>query len=188
MLMSLDPYFASIISLFDLNILTLRPSSSCLNLIRSAFFVAGLNTATFEICSGDSRSMMPPCWPICGFGRWCFLDMLRPSTRTRSSAYTSMTAPRRPLSRPAITITVSPLRIFFMLKNFRRQRDYFHELDIAQLARHWSKDTGTDRLELVGQEHRGIGVEADQGAVRPPHATLGAHNDRVVYLALLDLA
>src|SRR5450755_1907522 len=188
MLVVLDPYFASIISLFDLNILTLRPSSSCLNPMRSAFFVDGLNTATFEICKGASRSIMPPCWPIWGFGRWCFLDMLRPSTRRRSSAYTSMTAPRRPLSRPAITMTVSPLRIFFMLKNFRRQRDDFHELDIAQLARHRPEYSGADRLELVRQQYRRIGVEADQRAVRAPHATLGAHDDRVVYLAFLDLA
>src|SRR5450631_1273298 len=158
MLLSLDPYFASIISLFDLNILTLRPSSSCLNPMRSPFFVDGLNSATFEMCNGDSRSMMPPCCPILGFGRWCFFDMFSPSTRTRSSASTSMTAPLRPLSRPVISTTMSPFRIFFICrflqsKYFRRERDDLHELHIAQLARHGSKDTGADGLELVGQEH-----------------------------------
>src|ERR1700679_51952 len=107
-------YLASTISLFDLNTRTLRPFSSALKTMRSPFCVAGLKTSTFDTCSGASRSMMPPCTPICGFGRWCFLDILSPSTRTRSSASTSRTAPLRPLSRPAINTTMSPLRIFFI--------------------------------------------------------------------------
>src|SRR5580704_15546970 len=99
-----------------------------------------------------------------------------------------MTAPLRPLSRPAITMTVSPLRILFMLKNLWRQRDDFHELDIAQLARHRPEDARADGLELVGQQHRGIGVEADRGPFRSPHAALGAHHDGFVSLPFLDLA
>src|ERR1700754_5158220 len=106
--------------------------------------------------------------------------MLRPSTRTRSSASTSITAPFRPLSRPAIKITVSPLRIFFICQflseHFRRERNNLHELHVAQLARHRSEYARADRLELVCQEHRGIRVEADQRSVRATHAALGAHH------------
>src|SRR5450631_2051007 len=106
--------------------------------------------------------------------------MLSPSTRTRSSARTSMTAPRRPLSRPVMRTTMSPLRIFFIepfLQNFRRQRDDLHELHVAQLTRHGSKNTRADRLELVGQQHGRIRVETDQRAVGAPHSALGANHD-----------
>src|ERR1700692_2184644 len=168
-LLKVTPYLASTISLFDLNTRTLRPSSSALNPTRSPFWVAGLKINTFETCSGASRSMIPPWTPICGFVRWCFLDILSPSTRTRSSASTSMTAPRRPLSRPVISTTMSPLRIFFidsfLSKNFRRQRNNLHELHVAQLARHWPENTSADRLELVGQQHGRIRVEPDQRSV-----------------------
>src|SRR5882757_1855769 len=155
--------------------------------------------------------------------------MFSPSTRRRSSASTSMTAPLRPLSRPVIRITRSPLRIFFI--GFPRaspktlswaapklfcgfaqerkpapigrryapdwktasqylwcQRDDLHELHIAQLARHGSKNTRADGLELVGQQHGGVGVEADQRTIGAAHAALGTHDDRVIHLAFLDLA
>src|ERR1700722_10984192 len=114
--------------------------------------------------------------------------MLSPSTRRRSSPSTSMTAPLRPLSRPAINITVSPLRIFFTSQHLGCERDNLHELHVAQLARHLSENTRANGLELVGQEHRGIGVEADQRTIGPPHAALGAHHDGVVYLAFLHFA
>ena len=58
----------------------------------------------------------------------------------------------------------------------------------AQLAGHGPEDAGADRLELVGEQHGGVAVEADQRAVRTAHAVAGAHHDRVVDLALLDLA
>src|ERR1700742_263554 len=116
--------------------------------------------------------------------------MLRPSTRTRSSASTSITAPFRPLSRPAIRITVSPLRIFFICQflseHFRRERNNLHELHVAQLARHRSKNTRADRIELVGKRHGDVGVEADRPSAGAPHAALGAHDDGVIDLSLLD--
>src|SRR6202451_802656 len=116
--------------------------------------------------------------------------MLSPSTRRRSSASTSITAPLRPLSRPAIKITVSPLRIFFsgFSQHLGCERNNLHELHVAQLARHRSENTRADGLELVGQEHRGIGIEADQRSIGTPHAALGAHHHGVVHLALLHLA
>src|SRR6266567_859019 len=123
--------------------------------------------------------MIPPRTPCCGFGRWCFLDMLSPSTRTRSSARTSMTVPRRPLSRPVIRTTVSPLRIFFIyplpLQYFGCERNDLHELHVPQLARHRSEDARADGLELVGQQDGRIGVEADQRPVGAAHAALGTH-------------
>src|SRR6266851_2941949 len=186
-------HLASTISLFDLNTRTLRPSSSALNPTRSPFCVAGLKINTFETCSGASRSMIPPWTPICGFGRWCFLDMLRPSTRTRSRSSTSMTAPRRPLSRPVIRTTMSPLRIFFIYRilesqHFGCERNDLHELHIPQLARHRPEDARADGLELVGQQDGGVGVEADQRPVGAAHAALGAHYDGVIHFALLDFA
>src|ERR1700689_1778778 len=116
--------------------------------------------------------------------------MLSPSTRRRSSASTSITAPLRPLSRPAIKITVSPLRIFFIAASqyLWSERDNLHELHVAQLARHRSKDARANGLELVGQEHRGIGIETNQRSIGPPHAALGAYPHRVVHLAFLHFA
>src|SRR5262245_7189115 len=99
-----------------------------------------------------------------------------------------MIVPRRPLSRPVMTTTSSPLRSLFMSQHLRCERDDFHELRSAQLTGHGSEDAGTDRLELVREQHGRIAVEADQGAIRAPHAVRSAHDDRVVDLALLDLA
>src|SRR5208283_3072915 len=111
--------------------------------------------------------------------------MLSPSTRTRSSASTSMTAPRRPLSRPAMSTTVSPLRIFFMVSQYlRREGNDLHELHVAQLAGHRPEDAGSDRLELVGEQHRRVGVEANQRAVGAAHAAARAHHHGVVHFAL----
>src|SRR5690349_4934499 len=117
--------------------------------------------------------------------------MFTPSTTTWPSSSTLTTVPRRPLSLPAVTMTSSPLRILFIpfsSEHFGRQRDDLHELRRAQLARDGSEDARADRLELVRQQHRGVAVEADQRAVRTTHAELGAHDDRVVDLALLHLA
>src|SRR6202165_4850830 len=130
---------------------------------------------------------MPPCRFFCGFGFWCFFTMLTFSISTRPSARTPLTVPWRPLSRPVITATRSPFLMRFMSQHLRRERDDLHELRRAQLARHWSENARADRLEFVGQEHRGVAVEADQRAVRPAHALAGAHHDGVVDLALLDL-
>src|SRR5208282_2006920 len=98
------------------------------------------------------------------------------------SACTPSTAPRRPLSLPAITTTWSPFLIFSMtvcrldsLEHFGCERDDLHELNVAQLARHGPEDAGADRLELVGQEDRGITVELDQRAVGPAHSAPRAH-------------
>src|SRR5690606_31401592 len=130
--------------------------------------------------------------PFIGFGLACFLTRLTPSITTWLSPARSDTVPRLPLSRPAITMTWSPLRILFMarvsLQNFGSQRDDLHELLGAQLARDRSEDAGADRLQLGVEQHGGVAVELDERAVAAANALGGAHHHGVVDLALLDAA
>src|SRR5699024_1207375 len=140
-----------------------------------------------------SRSMMPPGWLACGFGLVWRLTRLTFETNTRSPA-TRITSPRWPLFLPVMTTTWSPLRIRFMtflvyaLQHFRRERDDLHELLATQLTCDRSEDARADRLVLVVEQHHGIAVEADQRTIGTAHALAGTHHDRVVDLALLDLA
>src|SRR5215211_401542 len=102
------------------------------------------------------------------------------------------TSPRLPLSRPAMTTTLSPFLILLMfvgfpgvsLQHFRRQRDDLHESLGAELARDGPENARADRLELRGEQHGGVGVEADQRAVGTADALLRANDDGVVDLAL----
>src|SRR3990172_4131397 len=71
------------------------------------------------------------------------------------------------------------------LQNFRRQRYDLHEPLGTQFARHRPEDARADRLELGGEQHRRVGIEADQRPVGAPHAFGGAHHDGVVDLALI---
>src|SRR5512133_2990827 len=131
---------------------------------------------------------MPPCVPFCGLGRVWRLTMFTFSTSTFSPS-TRMTVPRRPLSRPVMTTTSSPLRILFIpfpalrarcSEHFGRERDDLHELRRAQFACDRSEDTGADRLHLVREQHGGVAVEADQRTVRAAHAEGGADDHGVV--------
>src|SRR6267143_254265 len=75
-----------------------------------------------------------------------------------------------------------------MSDDLRGQRHDFHELLVAQLAPHGAEDAGGPRLALVRDEHGGVLVEADVGAV-PALGLFGGPNDhRPDDLALLDLA
>src|SRR5574343_781360 len=164
----IHPY-ASTTSPLDLNTRTLRPSSSSLKPTRSAFWVALLNSATFETWIGISFSRMPPVMPLIGFGLACFLTMAIPSTTTWSDSSTRSTVPRLPLSLPVMTTTSSPLRILFIpisLQHFGRERNDLHEALATQLTRHRPKNTGADRLELVVQQNSRIAVELHQGTIR----------------------
>src|SRR5690349_4956645 len=154
---------------------------------RSAFLAPTFQIATFEMCSGISLSTMAAGIWRCGFGFWCFFALLTFSTTTLSPSM-ALTVPWRPLSLPDNTTTVSPLRILFMSQHLGSERHDLHEPLGAQLARHGSEDARADRLELVGQQHRGVGIETQHGAIGAAHATLGAHDHGVVHLALLDLA
>src|SRR5437868_14703749 len=125
--------------------------------IRSPFLATGFHSITFDRSIAASFSTMPPCTFFCGFGLVWRLTMFTLSTITWPSSILT-TVPRRPLSRPAITTTSSPLRILFIAvsEHFRRQRNDLHELRGAQLTRHGSEDTGSNRLQLRGQQHGGI--------------------------------
>src|SRR3954452_12025132 len=103
---------------------------------------------------------MPPVTPFIGLGLVCFLTWLMPSTTTRSSSLRRTTLPRLPLSRPAITMTSSPLRILFMFafpsEDFGSERHDLHEALGAQVARDRPEDAGADGLQLVVEQHGGI--------------------------------
>src|SRR5689334_19203435 len=138
---------------------------------------------------------MPPGWFFIGFGFVCRLTVFTPLTMTCSSSTMRATSPRLPLSRPAMTTTLSPfliLRMVFLFvcrsEDFRCQRDDLHEPLGAQLARDRSEDPRADRLELVVEQHRCVGVEADERTVVAAHALARANDHRVVDLALLDPA
>src|SRR5690606_25283639 len=173
----------------DLKNRTLVPSWSERMPTPSPLPLAGLNSMTFDWSIGIVLSTTPPVSPFMGFGRWCFLTRLTPSTSRRSGPTRFRTVPRLPLSRPAMTTTSSPWRIFCIAitsKDLGRQRHDLHELLGPQLAGHRSEDARADGLELVVEQHRGVAVEADQRAVGPAHALGGAHHDGVVDLAFLD--
>src|SRR5512144_10096 len=156
--------------------------------MRSGFFVTGFHSATFEMWIGASRLTMPPCSFFIGLGRWCFFTWFTPATITCSGPTMQVTSPRLPLSRPAITTTLSPfliLRIGPSLQHFGRERNDLHEPLGPELARDRPEDAGADRLELVVQQHRRVTVEGDLGAVRAADALARAHDDRAVDLALL---
>src|SRR5574343_334620 len=156
---------------------------------RSAFWVAGLNSATLEIWIGISFSTMPPATPLTGFGLTCFLARLTPSTTTRSASRRVSTVPRLPLSLPVIMTTSSPLRIFSIispLQHFRRERHDLHEALATQFTRNGPEDAGADRLELVVEENGSIAIKAHQGAIRTTNTLGGANHHGVVNVTLLD--
>src|SRR5438445_13463622 len=98
---------------------------------------------------------MPPVTLACGFGFWCFLTMLMPSTSSLPVSSTWLTLPRRPLSLPVMTTISSPFLILFMsalLHHFRRQRDDLHEA-VAQLARDRPEDACANRLQFIRHEN-----------------------------------
>src|SRR5512140_429527 len=135
---------------------------------------------------------MPPVVPFRGFGLVCFFTRLTPSTTTWSASLRSETLPRLPLSRPASTMTSSPLRILFMtrssLQDFGGQGHDLHEALGAQLARDRAEDAGADGLQLVVEQHGGIAVELDQGAVGAADALGGTDHHGAVDLAFVDAA
>ncbi len=75
-----------------------------------------------------------------------------------------------------------------MLQDLRRQADDLHVLLRAQLTNHRAEDTGTDRLLVVVDEHRGVGVEPDGRPVGAVDVLGGADDDGLVDVALLHAA
>src|SRR5471032_2923670 len=111
---------------------------------------------------------MPPLMFLPGFGFVWRLIMFTPSTIRRFfSGSTFSTRPFLPRSLPVIISTLSFFRSgvakvdIKTLQNLRRQRNDLHETALAQFARDRPEDTGTDRLVVVVDEHRGVAVEPD---------------------------
>src|SRR2546425_3420789 len=75
-----------------------------------------------------------------------------------------------------------------MSDDLRRQRHDLHELLVAQLAPHGPEDAGRPRFALVRDEHGGVFVEADVGAVLALGLLGGPDDHRPDDLPLLDLA
>src|SRR3954469_14898235 len=97
--------------------------------------------------------------------------------------------PVLPRSLPLMTTTSSSRRILgAMLEHLRRERDDLHEVALAQLARDRAEDARAARVVLRVDDHRGVLVEGDVGAVLAPELLLGAHDDGLDDLALLDRA
>src|SRR3954470_17998910 len=72
------------------------------------------------------------------------------------------------------------------LEHLRGERDDLHEPAVTQLAGHGPEDARAARVVGLVDDHRGVLVEADVGAVVAPELLLGAHDDRLDDLALLD--
>src|SRR6266404_2003406 len=75
-----------------------------------------------------------------------------------------------------------------MSDHLRRERDDLHEPLVAQLAPYRSENAGRARLALIGDEHRGVLVETDVGAILALGLLGRAYDHRLHHLALLDLA
>src|SRR3954462_9758657 len=98
-----------------------------------------------------------------------------------------MTLPLLPFSLPEMTITSSLVRIFIS-EHLRRERHDAHEAAVAQLARDRAEDARAARVVRGVEDHRGVLVEGDVGAVVAPELLLRAHDDGLDDLALLDRA
>src|SRR4051812_32279545 len=115
--------------------------------------------------------------------------MFRPSTYTRCfTGSTRRTLPVLPRSLPLMTTTSSSRRIFrvAILEHLRGERDDLHVVAIAQLAGHRPEDARAARVALRVDDHGGVLVEGDVRAVGAPELLLGAHDDGLDDLALLD--
>src|SRR3989449_5069551 len=75
-----------------------------------------------------------------------------------------------------------------MSDHLRCERDDLHEPLVAQLAPHRPEDAGRTGLPLVGNEHGGVLVEPDVGAILALSLLGRAHDHRLHHLALFDLA
>src|SRR3954468_7745264 len=86
-----------------------------------------------------------------------------------------------------MTTTSSSRRIFeAMLEHLRREGDDLHEVALAQLAGHRPEDARAARVVLGVDDHRGVLVEGDVGAILAAELLLRAHDDGLDHLALAD--
>src|SRR3990172_6148555 len=130
--------------------------------------------------------MIPPgfCGPVL---RMCLFTMLIPVTITRLSfGMTRRTVPLLPRSLPFVTRTVSSLWMRCILQHLRRQGDDLHEVALPKLAGNRPEDARALGVGRVGQDHRGVVIEPDVGAVVPAVWLGHPHDDRADDLAFLD--
>src|SRR5947209_1630754 len=90
--------------------------------------------------------------------------------------------------RSAFSTLLPPLVSNFrhVLDDLRCERNDLHETLIAQLAGDGPEDACPDGFTHFVDEHRGIGVEADIGAILAAGFLPHAHHHTTHYLALLD--
>ncbi|EDM31396.1 hypothetical protein RTM1035_02865 [Roseovarius sp. TM1035] len=113
--------------------------------------------------------------------------MFTPSTTALPDfGSTLVIVPFWPLSLPDRTTTVSPFfSLAAILQHLRGERDDFHEVLGAQLANDRPENTGTNRLTCVVQDHGGVAVKANGGAIFTTDFLGGAHDDGLTDVALL---
>src|SRR5215210_6604018 len=75
-----------------------------------------------------------------------------------------------------------------MSEHLRGERDDLHEVAVAQLAGHRAEDASAARVVAVVDQHGGVLVEGDVGAVVAPELLLRAHHHGGNDLALLHRA
>src|SRR5215217_7081583 len=132
-----------------------------------------------------SRSMIPA-RSLARRALACLVAVLTPVTITLSAVgRTRWTSPCLPLSLPVSTTTVSPF-LSFISDDLRGEGDDAHEPAFAQLAADRAEDARAARREVVFDQDGGVLVEADVAAVRAPLLLLGAHDDALHDIALLD--
>src|SRR6056297_2805392 len=137
---------------------------------------------------GIALGMRPP-W-LCWLWRVWRTAMLTPSTTALPDlGSTLVIVPFWPLSLPARTITLSPFfSLAAILQHLRGERDDFHETFRAQFAHHRPEDPRAQGLACVVQDHGGVAVETDGGAVFATDLLGGAHDDGLSDVALLHTA
>src|SRR6266571_3403392 len=137
--------------------------------------------------------MRPPCG-LRWLGRTCFQTRLTPSTTQRFLAVRMRsTLPVLPLSRPAITTTLSPLRICRAMissvnsNHFTCQRNDLHEILVAQLAGDSAEDARAARVVVLVDHHGRVLVKAHIAAIDSADHLLGAHNHAADDLAFFHI-
>src|SRR5580765_4435419 len=69
-------------------------------------------------------------------------------------------------------------------ENLRGQGDDLHEPPRPEFAGHRPEDAGSDRLALVGDQHRRVAVETNSAAVGPPDLLGGTYDNGAMHIAL----
>src|SRR5947209_2665925 len=130
----------------------------------------------------------------------CRFRMFTPRTTTLPTrGRVRSTSPCLPRSLPATTTTGSPgarSSLFSLgwglflskLEHLRSQGHDLHEVPLAQLSGHRAEDPRAPGVVLIVDDHRGVVVEPDVRAIRPPVFLRHTNHDRLDDLTLFNLA